>query len=268
MRIEYRSVFISDVHLGTRGCRADDLAAFLKRINCERLYLVGDIIDMWQLKQRWFWTPEHNNVIRQILRLSKNGTTVYYIPGNHDESARQYKKMKFGGVRIVLKAVHETADGRRLLITHGDQYDMVVTHARWLSKLGSWAYNWLLLFNRLYNLGRKAMGLSYWSLSQYIKLKVKKACTFISAYEDALVNEARRGGFDGVVCGHIHKAEVLHRDSMTYYNCGDWVESCTALVEHDDGTMRVIDGLAFVEQHREQKRALREAVAASALPVA
>ncbi|MEX1088276.1 MAG: UDP-2,3-diacylglucosamine diphosphatase [Phycisphaeraceae bacterium] len=260
MKLHYRTVFISDVHLGSRSCRARDLASFLKRIKCDRLYLVGDILDLWRLRQRWYWPAEHNDVIRQILRLAKKGAVVKLVPGNHDEAARQYFGLQFGGVRVVRHAVHETADGRRLLVTHGDQFDLIVTRAKLLSILGSWAYDWLVVGNVVANWVGARLGMHYVSLSQKIKLKVKSACTFIGAFEDTLSKEARRQGLDGVVCGHIHKAEARRNDVGLYYNCGDWVESCTALVEHDDGTMQVIDGIAFVEQLREQKRAMQEAL--------
>ena len=265
VRVSYRTVFLSDIHLGSRGCRASDLVSFLKRIECERLYLVGDVLDMWRLRQRWYWPAEHNEVVRHVLKMAKHGTHVLLIPGNHDEHAREYDGLNFGGVELRMDAVHETADGRRLLVTHGDQFDLVVRHARLLSVLGGWAYDQLVALNRHYNRVRAAMGLGYQSLSQWIKGRVKSACVYIGKFEDALMDEARRKGLDGVVCGHIHKAEVRVEvgddgSEMTYYNCGDWVESCTALVEHDDGTMRVIDGIAFVEQQKEQKRSMRDAV--------
>jgi len=252
-KLSYRAVFISDVHLGSAGCRADDLADFLKLIDCKTLYLVGDIVDMWRLRGRWHWPESHNRVVKRILKMAKNGTRVLLIPGNHDEHARQYEDLNFGGVQIVNSAVHITADGRRLLITHGDQFDLVIRHARALSLLGGWAYEHLLRINRRYNTLRRWMGLRYWSLAQYVKMKVKSACSHISRFEDALIDEASRGGFHGVVCGHIHNPEARGRTSdadVAYYNCGDWIENCTALVEHDDGALQIIDGIAFVEQLR------------------
>ncbi|MEM1330018.1 MAG: UDP-2,3-diacylglucosamine diphosphatase [Planctomycetota bacterium] len=257
-KLSYRTVFLSDLHLGSGGCRAAELASFLKRIECDTLYLVGDVIDMWRLRQRWYWPEKHNRVITRILKLAKQGTRVVFVPGNHDEHARQYVGLHFGGVEVAREAVHETADGRRLLITHGDQFDLVVKHARALSVLGSTAYDTLVVLNTHYNRLRRMMGLSYWSLSYALKMKVKRACTYIARFEDSLIDEARRRGFDGVVCGHIHKAE-LRRGETDYFNCGDWVESCTALVEHDDGTLRLLDGVGIVEQLREQRRMLREA---------
>lgn len=247
-RTRYRSVWISDSHLGSSASQAEELAHFLKHVACDNLYLVGDIVDMWRLKQRWRWPASHNAVLRRILKHSSRGTKVLYIPGNHDDAARPYVGMELGGIEIALNAAHRTADGRVLLVSHGDQYDLVVTHHRFLSALGAKAYDALLGANRGWNAARRLVGLPHHSLSQAIKHKVKSACTFISNFEQELVAEATRGGFDGVVCGHIHKADVresIAGSGIAYYNCGDWVESCTALVEHDDGRMELLDGRAF-----------------------
>jgi UDP-2,3-diacylglucosamine pyrophosphatase LpxH len=246
MKLHYRTVWISDAHLGTRGCRAQDLARFLKRIRCEHLYLVGDILDLSQLKHRWYWPKEQNDVVRRILKMAKRGTNVVYIPGNHDEAAREYIGMEFGGVRVERDAFHRTAAGAGLYITHGDQFDLIVSEAPWLSWLGGTTYNWLVLLNHFYNKFRRLCGRPYWSLARAVKLKVKGACTYFSRYEQALLKETRRRGAQGVVCGHIHKAEARREGDVFYYNCGDWIESCTALVEHDDGTVELIDGLAVV----------------------
>lgn len=259
-RLEYRAIFISDTHLGSKGCRARELSDFLKHVRCEKLYLVGDIIDMWRLRQRWHWPAEHNDVARKILKMAKHATEVIYIPGNHDEHARDYIGLAFGDVQIASHAEHITADGRRLYVTHGDQFDMVVKHHRVLSMLGARAYDWLIGVNRAYNALRRLMGLNYWSLSRYIKLKVKSACTFIAHFEQALMEEARRKGYDAVVCGHIHKPEIDRSGPVEYYNCGDWIEHCTALVEHDDGTLQIIDALALVEQLREHKKSAKESL--------
>lgn len=242
MALEYETVWISDTHLGSRGCRAADLSRFLKHVRCKRLYLVGDIIDMWRLRQKWYWPGEHNDVIRRLLNHARHGTEVVFVPGNHDEAARQFDtfNLEFGGIRIAPFATHVTDDGRRLLIIHGDQFDMVVRHSRIVSMLGSKAYDSLVVFNRWYNGWRRRLGYPYQSLSQAIKLKVKSACNFISRFEEALINEASRLGYDGVVCGHVHKAEYRGGD-VEYYNCGDWVEGCTAVVEHPGGRMQVID---------------------------
>ncbi|MFI4860107.1 MAG: UDP-2,3-diacylglucosamine diphosphatase [Phycisphaerales bacterium JB063] len=247
--LKVRTVFISDAHLGSKGARAKDLARFLKCVRCDTIYLVGDILDCWRLRSRWYWPDAHNDVVRRVLKHCSRGTRVVFIPGNHDDATRQFVHMAFGGVEVLPQAEHVTADGRRLLVTHGDQYDLVVQHSRWVPLLGSVAYEWLLKINRCYNAMRQAVGLPYVSLSQAIKLKVKRACTFISKFEDALVAEARRAGMDGVVCGHIHKAEVRTMDDgVGYYNCGDWVESCTALVEHADGRLEIINGVEQVDE--------------------
>jgi len=248
MKLKYRTIFISDTHLGSKGARAADLSQFLKHVRCEKLYLVGDIIDMWRLKSRWYWPKKHNDVVRRILKHAKRKKTqVIYVPGNHDDAARQFVDLNFGGIDIRLQDVHETVDGRRLLITHGDQFDLVVTHSPLLSALGGMAYEWLLRMNRWYNWCRERMGLPYASLSQAIKSRVKSACTFISNFEDALSNEARKYKLDGVVCGHIHKAEIrLEEGDIQYFNCGDWVESCTALAETFDGTIELLDGLQVI----------------------
>jgi UDP-2,3-diacylglucosamine pyrophosphatase LpxH len=257
MKLHYRTIFISDTHLGSKGGQARDLSRFLKFIDCETLYLVGDIIDLWRLRSRWYWPAEHNDVVQHILKMAREGTRVIYIPGNHDEAARQYFGLAFGGVEVVPHCEHCTEDGRRLLVTHGDQYDLVVKHSRMLALVGSRAYEWLIAINRIYNKVRTWRGKPYWSLSKYLKHKVKSACTFISRFEEALIREARRRHVHGVVCGHIHKAEMRTciESGIEYYNCGDWVESCTAVVEHPGGRMEVIEALPaiaeFVKRQRE-----------------
>jgi UDP-2,3-diacylglucosamine pyrophosphatase LpxH len=257
MKARYRTLFISDCHLGSNGAQAEQLARVLKHVECDEIYLVGDIIDMWRLRQRWYWPDAHNTVIRRLLKLSHRGTRVTYVPGNHDEAARQFCGLVFGGIRVAMDAVHETADGRRLLVTHGDKFDLVVQNSRLLSVAGAVGYEVLLKINRVYNGARKAVGLPYYSLSQAIKARVKSACNFISNFEQALVAEARRGGFAGVVCGHIHKAEMREIDGIGYLNCGDWVESCTMLAEHEDGRIELIDGLALLAA-RDALRAIRD----------
>ncbi len=262
MKLKYRTIFISDTHLGSKGTRAAELSQFLKHVRCEKLYLVGDIIDMWRLKSRWYWPKKHNDVVRRILKHAKRKKTqVIYIPGNHDDGARQFVSLNFGGIDIKMHDVHETIDGRKLLITHGDQFDLVVKHSPLLSALGGMAYEWLLRVNRWYNWGRERMGLPYASLSQAIKAKVKSACTFISNFEEALSHEARKYKLDGVVCGHIHKAEIRQEEGQVqYFNCGDWVESCTALAETFDGTIELLDGLQVIERIRAMNQ-LEEGVA-------
>ena len=241
---KYRTVWISDVHLGTRGCNAEMLVDFLRSIQCDTLYLVGDIVDGWRLRKGWFWPDAHNEVVRRVLKMAHRGTRVVFIAGNHDEMLRDYAGLSFGGVELALEAVHRTADGRRLLITHGDSYDGVVLYARWLAFLGDAAYALLLRANIAFNAVRRRLRLPYWSLSAYLKHRVKNAVQFISSFEEAVAAEARERGMDGVVCGHIHSAEIRDFGGITYYNDGDWVESCTALVEDADGTMRLIDWAA------------------------
>ena len=238
---EYRTIWISDTHLGTPGAQAGALLHFLKYTRSETIYLVGDIVDGWQLKKRFYWPQEHNDVIQKLLRKARHGTRVVYIPGNHDEAARHYIGFNFGEVAIKDDEVHETADGKRLWVVHGDLFDNVIQHARWLAYLGDRAYVLLLKLNRLVNGIRTALNMPYWSLSQYLKHRVKSAVSFISAFERAMITEARRRNCDGVVCGHIHKPEMREVDGLLYANDGDWVESLSALVEHHDGRLELID---------------------------
>lgn len=238
---KYRTVWISDIHLGTRGCNAAMLLDFLRSIECETLYLVGDVVDGWRLKKGWYWPDAHNEVVRRVLKLAHRGTRVVLIAGNHDEMLRPYAGMTFGGVEVALEALHETADGRRLLITHGDAFDVVVLYHRWLAFLGDAAYTFLLSLNVVLNRVRRRLRLPYWSLSSYLKKRVKNAVAFVGEFEEAVAHAARERGVDGVVCGHIHCAEIRQIGDITYYNDGDWVESCTALVEAHDGAMSLID---------------------------
>jgi UDP-2,3-diacylglucosamine pyrophosphatase LpxH len=260
-KIKLRTVWISDIHLGTQGCNADLLMDFLKSIECETLYLVGDIIDGWRLKRGWYWPPRHNDVIRRFLKMAKQGTRVVYVPGNHDEVFRDYTGLHFGGIELVYEAIHETADGRRLLVLHGDKFDGVVLYARWLAFLGDYAYAALLKMNIWFNSIRRRFHLPYWSLSAYLKKRVKNAVEYISRYGDVVAQAATERGVDGIVCGHIHSAEIRQYGSITYYNDGDWVESCTALVEHFDGAMEILDWAA---RQREAVSAPQTAVLATA----
>ncbi len=238
----YRSVFISDIHLGTRGCQAEMLLDFIRTLECDSLYLVGDIVDGWRMKSGgWYWPQSHNDVVQKVLRLARRGVAVTYIPGNHDEVVRDFFGIHFGGVLVVRDAIHETADGRRFLVTHGDEFDAVVQHARWLAFLGDWAYRALLASNTLINRARRRLGFGYWSFSAFAKTRVEKALQFIENFEQAVADEARRRGVDGVICGHIHKAEMRDIDGIAYINDGDWVESCTALVEHPDGRLEILE---------------------------
>jgi UDP-2,3-diacylglucosamine pyrophosphatase LpxH len=237
----YRTVFISDVHLGTRGCQAELLLDFIRHIDCDTLYLVGDIIDGWRLRSGWYWPQAHNDVVQKVLRMARRGVKVVYIPGNHDEAGRSYCGVHFGGVVVAMDAIHETADGRRFLVTHGDEFDGVVQHAKWLAFLGDWSYRTVLALNTGFNLLRRRLGFGYWSLSAFLKVKVKNALQFIENFELAVADEARRRGVDGVICGHIHKAEMRAIGNVLYVNDGDWVESCTALVEHENGELEILE---------------------------
>jgi UDP-2,3-diacylglucosamine pyrophosphatase LpxH len=239
-KTHYRSIFISDLHLGTPGCQADALLVFLKNYTCDNLYLVGDIVDGWQLRRKWYWPQSHNDVIQKLLRKARKGCRVVFVPGNHDEFARQFLDHSFGGVEIKEEAVHVTADGKKLWVIHGDYFDGVIQCAKWLAYVGDSLYEFTLKLNRYLNQMRARLGMPYWSLSAYLKLKVKKAVNFISDFEVAVANEARKLGYQGVVCGHIHHAEIRDIDGILYCNDGDWVESCSAMVEHADGRLEIL----------------------------
>jgi UDP-2,3-diacylglucosamine pyrophosphatase LpxH len=244
-RLQVRTAWISDIHLGTPGCQAPALLDFLRALDCDTLYLVGDIIDGWQLRRSWYWPQAHNDVVQKLLRKARKGTRVVFVPGNHDEFARKYLDHNFGGVDVVEEAIHTTADGRTLWVTHGDLFDGVIQYAKWLAYLGDTAYELALKLNRHLNSMRARLGLPYWSLSKYLKLKVKRAVSYIGDFEAAVAKEARRRGVHGVVCGHIHHAEMREIDGVLYANDGDWVESLTALVEHADGRLEIVDWLAW-----------------------
>ncbi|MBV8428180.1 MAG: UDP-2,3-diacylglucosamine diphosphatase [Hyphomicrobiales bacterium] len=235
------AIFVSDLHLGTRSSQDQHFLEFLKAYDAKTLYLVGDLIDGWRLKRSgWYWPQGHNDVLQKLLRKARKGTKIIYIPGNHDEFLREFLGLKFGGVKIMDRALHRTVDGRRFLVLHGDQFDLVVRHAVWLASLGDVLYDVALRLNRLVNGVRRRLGFTYWSLSAWAKHKVKQAVNYMGRFEEVLVAEARREGVDGIVCGHIHHAAIEHYDGITYLNSGDWVESCTALVEHLDGRFELI----------------------------
>lgn len=238
---DFRTVWISDIHLGTKDCKAKELLDFIKHCRTQKIYLVGDIIDGWALKKRWFWPQEHNDVIQKLLRQARKGTEVIFIPGNHDEFARQFCGLNFGGIQVKHDDVHVTADGKKLWVTHGDLYDNIMQYARWIAFIGDRAYTFALWLNRAFNRIRLKLNYPYWSLSQYLKHKVKAAVSCITAFEDLLIREAKIKQCDGVVCGHIHKAELRSIDHVTYANDGDWVESMTALIENHDGSLQIID---------------------------
>ena len=238
--LRFRSIWISDLHLGTAGCQADYLLDFLKHTESEQLYLVGDIIDGWAMQRSWYWQQSHNDVIQKILRKARKGTQVTYIPGNHDAGARQFIGLLFGDIRIENEVIHTMANGKRFLVIHGDQFDGVIQCARWLAMVGDHAYEITLKLNRWFNHLRARLGLSYWSLSQYLKHKVKKAVHFVDDFEHALANEAKKRSLDGVICGHIHHAEIRTIDGIEYCNDGDWVESLSALVEMPNGELKIL----------------------------
>jgi UDP-2,3-diacylglucosamine pyrophosphatase LpxH len=236
----YRAIWISDIHLGTRGCKAEFLLDFLRETESDRLYLVGDIIDGWQLRKNWYWAQSHNDVIQKILRKARKGTEVCYTPGNHDEMLRRFEELQLGNIQVADHFIHDMKDGRRLLVLHGDQFDSIVRYARWLAHLGDTAYNLTLAANHYVNVARRRLGYPYWSLSAYLKHRVKNAVEYIDRFADAVAAAARKHGTDGVVCGHIHFAEIRDIGGVLYCNDGDWVESCTALVENLDGTLEII----------------------------
>ena len=236
-----RTLFISDLHLGTRGCQADKLLEFLHDYDADCIYLICDIVDGWQLQSGWYWPQAHNDVVQKFLRKARKGTRIVYIPGNHDEFLREFYGTHFGGIEVVENAIHQAADGRRFLVIHGDLFDVVIKHARWLALLGNKAYDLAITFNTHFNAMRRLFGLPYWSLSQWVKLKVKNAVNFIGEFERTLTGEARRHQVDGVICGHIHHAVIRNAGTLTYINCGDWIESCTAVAEHFDGRIEIID---------------------------
>lgn len=238
--LKFRSVFISDVHLGSRSCQASYLLEFLKLVDTEYLYLVGDIVDLWSLSQSFYWPQVHNNVLRLILSKAKHGTKVIYIPGNHDSVFRDYVDHEFGNVQLRRETVHLTADGRQLLVTHGDDYEGAIKCASWLGHIGNHAYDLIMTMNRWSNWCRSRIGKRYWSLAGYLKHKAGTAVRYIERYEQALIREARHRHLDGVICGHIHRAQLSRFGNMQYINCGDWVESCTTVVEDAQGKLTLL----------------------------
>ena len=237
---QFRTLFISDVHLGSRAAKADFLIDFLRHHEAETIFLVGDIVDGWRLRRSWHWPQTHNDVVQKLLRQARKGTSITYIAGNHDEFLRMFQGTHFGGIVVADRAIHTGSDGKRYLIIHGDQFDTVVMNMRWLAYLGDRAYELAIFANRLVTRVRRAMGLPYWSFSSWAKVKVKQAVNFIGAFQDVLTEEARRSEVDGVICGHIHHAAMETFGDVQYINTGDWVESCTAVVEHFDGRMEII----------------------------
>lgn len=236
-----RTLFLSDVHLGTRACQAEHLLEFLREFQAEQTYLIGDIVDFWAMHRSICWLPSHNTVVQKLLRRARHGERIVFIPGNHDEVLRDYVGNAFGGIEVEPEVVHETADGRKLLLIHGDIFDQVTRHHRWVAVLGDVAYNQLVRINMWLSWVRRKLGRSgYWSLAGYAKRRIKTALNFIFDFEDSAIRHARERGLDGIVCGHIHWATIKEIDGLLYVNCGDWVDSCTAIVEHFDGRLELV----------------------------
>ena len=241
MTQKVRAIFLSDIHLGTRGCQADRLLDFLRDYESEYLFLVGDIIDFWSMSRGIVWTQQQNTVVQKVLRRARHGEHVMLVPGNHDEALREYDGVRFGNIQVVKEHVHVAADGKRYLLVHGDEFDQVTRYHRWVAVLGDISYNWLVRINGLLSWVRRRLNRpGYWSLAGYAKRKVKTAVSFIFDFEDSVIHHARERGMDGVICGHIHAATIRDMDGVTYINCGDWVDSCTAIVEHMDGRMELL----------------------------
>ncbi|MEZ5460729.1 UDP-2,3-diacylglucosamine diphosphatase [Dokdonella sp.] len=242
MSTRVRSVFISDVHLGTRACQAERLLEFLRAYSAENLFMVGDIVDFWAMKREVRWTQAQNTVVQKILRRARHGEQVYFIPGNHDEALREHVGISFGDIALVQEHVHVMADGKRFLVLHGDEFDQVTRYHRWVAVLGDIAYNWLVRINVWLSWVRRRLDIpGYWSLAGYAKRKVKIAVSFVGDFESSVARAVRERGLDGVICGHIHVAAMHRVDGIDYVNCGDWVDSCTAIVEHHDGRLELIE---------------------------
>jgi UDP-2,3-diacylglucosamine pyrophosphatase LpxH len=261
-QLQFRSVFISDVHLGFRGCSAEFLLDFLRSMRTDTLYLVGDIIDVWSLKKSFFWPQAHEAVVRAILAMAKRGTRVIYIPGNHDQELREFAGLQFGNIEIRCEAIHHTADGKRLLVMHGDEFDAVIKASPLMEELGNRAYSFILMLNRGLNFLRRLVGYNYWSLAAFLKLKVKNATRYIANFERALAHEARRRGVDGIICGHIHHAQIARKSvesvAVLYCNDGDWVESCTTLAEAPDGQLSLLRWTQTLELLRQSAAPMAE----------
>lgn len=237
-----RSIFLSDIHLGTRACQAQTLLDFLRVYESENLFLLGDIVDLWAMSRGIYWSTAQNTVVQKVLKRARHGTRVVFVPGNHDEALREYVGTSFGDVELLAEYVHTTADGRRFVLLHGDEFDQVTRYHRWVAVLGDVSYAVLVRLNVYLSWLRRSLGVAgYWSLAGYAKRKVKGAVSFIYSFEESVVHAVKRRGLDGVICGHIHSASLREIDGVTYVNCGDWVDSCTAILEHTDGRLEVID---------------------------
>ena len=258
--VKVRSIFLSDVHLGTRSCQAERLLDFLRAHEAKYIYLVGDIVDFWAMGRSIYWSPAQNTVVQKILKRARHGTRVVFVPGNHDETARGYEGFSFGDILVARAPVHHAADGRRYLLVHGDQFDQVTRFHRWLTVIGDHGYSVLMWLNILMSQVRLRLGFGgYWSLSAYVKRKFKHALQYIDEYEQAVARYAGEHGFDGVICGHIHAAAHKQIDGVAYLNCGDWVDSCSALVEHHDGRFELLawDAVATSESDGRETSPLR-----------
>jgi len=258
-----RAIFMSDLHLGTRTSQADAVLAFLRDHDADRIYLVGDIVDFWRVRRGAYWPQSHNDVIQKLLRKVRKGAHIVYVPGNHDECLRDSCGMHFGGIEVVRNSMHTTLDGRRYIVMHGDEFDVVVRTAKWLALLGDRGYEFALWLNNPLNWIRRNIGLGYWSLSAYLKNRVKQAVNFIGAFETAVVEEARRQQADGIICGHIHHAADRTIGNVHYLNCGDWVESCTAIVETLDGRLELIRWQVEWSKQSRRARAVKTPAAAT-----
>lgn len=240
--MKVRSIFLSDIHLGARGCQAESLLAFLRTYEADHLFLLGDIIDFWAMSRSIHWTPAQNTVVQKILRRARHGEKVVLVPGNHDEALREFVGSSFGDIKIAAEYVHETADGKRFLLIHGDEFDQVTRHHRWVAMLGDIAYDMLVRVNAWISRIRRILRISgYWSLAGFAKRRVKSAVSYIFDFEDAVIHTVRERGLDGIVCGHIHSAAIRTVNGVSYLNCGDWVDSCTAIIEHSDGQLQLIE---------------------------
>ena len=236
----HRTLFISDIHLGTKAAQAEALLHFIKHNTADTIYLVGDIVDLWKIRRGVYWPQPHNDVLQKLLRTARKGTRVIFIPGNHDEALRDYCGQSFGSIEVQRNAIHETADGQRYTVMHGDEFDVVVRYAKWLAFIGDRSYELALWSNRPLNWVRRKLGYGYWSLSAHLKSRVKAAVSFIGEYEDNLAEVAKRNATDGVICGHIHQAADRRIGNIRYLNCGDWMESCTAITESHTGELEIV----------------------------
>lgn len=255
---QFRTLFISDVHLGSKAAKTDYLLDFLKYHEAETIILVGDIVDGWRLRRSWYWPQGCNDVVQKLLRKARKGTRIVYIPGNHDEFLREFPGMHFGGIEVAERMIHEAADGKKYLIIHGDEFDVVVRNARLLAYLGDWAYDAAIALNIVIAAVRRRIGLPYWSFSAWAKLQVKHAVNFIGEFQRVVADEARRNNVDGVICGHIHHAVMEDMDGIRYINTGDWVESCTAVVESTEGELQIVKWSEGQPERRKKPRRVRE----------